>query len=72
MNTRAPTTFSAEPEGIADTVCQWILSATRMMNPTVSTAVTTVITACIRMIRSKPMTPPATVIALTTISGWPG
>src|ERR1017187_2758815 len=68
VNTRAPMSFSAEPPGIADTVCQWILSATSAMNPPVSTAVPTVITACIRMIRSKPITPPATVSALTTTS----
>ena len=56
------------PPGIADTVLQWILSTTRMMKPTVSTAVTIVITDCIRMIRSKPITPPKMVSATTTIS----
>ena len=39
-----------------------------MMKPTVSTAVTIVITDCIRMIRSKPITPPKMVSATTTIS----
>src|SRR5579863_3470080 len=38
------------------------------MNTTVRTPVTQVITDCIRMIRSKPITPPITVSALTTIS----
>src|SRR5580700_2917050 len=60
--------FSGDPAGIALTACQWILSATRPMKTTVSTAVTMVITDCIRMIRSKPITPPATVSAATTIS----
>ena len=58
----------ASPLGIADTVLQWILSMTRTMKPTVSTAVTIVITDCIRMIRSKPITPPKMVSATTTIS----
>ncbi len=53
---------------MADTVCQWILSATSAMNTMVRMPVTQVITDCIRMIRSKPITPPATVSALTTIS----
>ena len=49
-------------------MCQWMWSATRMMNTTVSTPVIQVITDCMRMIRSKPITPPITVSALTTIS----
>src|SRR5262252_3239676 len=68
MNTRAPISAWPLPLGIADTVLQWILPTTRMMNPTVSTAVTIVITDCIRMIRSKPITPPKMVSATTTIS----
>src|SRR6516164_6491683 len=68
MNTRAPISAWPLPLGIADTVLQWILSMTRMMNPTVSTAVTIVISDCIRMIRSKPITPPKMVSATTTIS----
>ena len=68
MNTSAPMIFSAEPAGMAATTCQWILSAASTMNITVSTPVTTVMTACMRMIRSKPMTPPPTVSAVTTIS----
>src|SRR6266487_2361589 len=67
MNTSPPITASAEPDGSADTVDQWILSATRMMNTTVSTPVTTVMTVCRRMIRSKPITPPKMVSATTTI-----
>ena len=61
-------TASAEPLWIPDTVDQWILSATRMMNTTVSTPVTTVMTVCMRMIRSKPITPPKMVSATTMIS----
>ena len=38
------------------------------MNTTVSTPVTMVITVCMRMIRSKPITPPKMVSATTTIS----
>ncbi len=38
------------------------------MKVTVSTAVTTVITVCIRMIRSNPITPPKMVRATTTTS----
>ena len=53
---------------MADTADQWILSADRMMKPIVSTAVTMVITVCIRMIRSNPITPPAIVSPVTTIS----
>jgi hypothetical protein len=53
---------------MAAAVCQWILSMTSTMNMTVRTPVTTVMTACMRMIRSKPMTPPPTVSAVTTIS----
>src|SRR5215470_4086955 len=68
MNTRAPMSDSPLPLGIADTVLQWILSTTRMMKPTVSAAVTIVITDCIRIIRSKPITPPKMVSATTTIS----
>ena len=46
-----------EPPGSADTVDQWILSATRM-NITVSTPVMIVMTVCMRMIGSKPITAP--------------
>ena len=60
--------FCGDPDGIADTVCQWILSATSAMNTTVRMPVIQVITDCMRMMRSKPITPPATVSALTTIS----
>ncbi len=60
--------FCGEPAGIADTVCQWMWLATRAMNTRVRMPVTQVITDCIRMIKSKPITPPATVSALTTIS----
>ena len=60
--------FSGEPAGIADTVCQWMWLATRAMNTMVRIPVTQVITDCIRMMRSKPITPPTTVSALTTIS----
>src|SRR6266851_4519995 len=67
MNTRPPMSDSTEPPGSADTVDQWILPATRTMNITVSTPVTIVITVCIRMIRSKPITPPKMVSATTTI-----
>ena len=59
--------FCGEPAGIADTVCQWMWLATSAMNTMVRTPVTQVITVCMRMIRSKPSTPPATVSALTTI-----
>ena len=41
---------------------------TKAMNTTVSTAVTIVITVCMRMIRSKPITPPPMVSAATTSS----
>src|SRR5690349_13619793 len=51
-----------------DTVDQWILSATSAMNTTVATPVTMVIQVCIRMIRSKPITPPRMVSATTMIS----
>src|SRR5215475_15432138 len=68
MNTRAPMSAWPSPLGTADTALQWILSMTRMMKPTVSAAVTIVITDCIRMIRSKPITPPKMVSATTTIS----
>ena len=60
--------FCGDPAGMADTVCQWILSATSATNTTVRIPVTQVITDCMRMIRSKPITPPATVRALTTMS----
>ena len=53
---------------MADTACQWILSATSAMNTTVNTPVTMVIQACSRMIRSKPITPPKMVSATTRIS----
>src|SRR5215471_12939830 len=43
-------------------------SATRMQYTTVSTPVTIVMTVCIRMMRSKPITPPKMVSATTTIS----
>ncbi len=68
VNTSAPMRFSVEPDGMADTVLQWILSATSTTKTTVSTAVTTVMTVCMRMIKSKPITPPAMVSAVTTIS----
>jgi len=61
-------TASAEPLWMPDTVCQWILSATSAMNTTVATPVTMVITVCIRMIRSKPITPPKMVSPTTMIS----
>ncbi len=61
-------TASAEPPWMADTVCQWILSATSAMNTTVDTPVTMVIQVCSRMIRSKPITPPKMVSATTMIS----
>src|SRR5258708_39457511 len=67
MNTRPPMSDSAEPPGSAETLDQWILSATRTMNITVSTPVMIVITVCMRMIRSKPITPPKMVSATTTI-----
>jgi hypothetical protein len=53
---------------MADTRCQWILSATRAMNTTVNTPVTIVIQVCSRMIRSKPITPPKMVSPTTKIS----
>src|SRR5258708_1209707 len=68
MNTRPPMSDCAEPPGSADTADQWILPATRTMNTTVSTPVTIVITVCIRMIRSKPITPPKMASATTTIT----
>ena len=68
MNTSAPMSSWVEPPLIADTVCQWILPATRAMNTTVNTPVITVIQVCSRMIRSKPITPPNTVSATTRIS----
>src|ERR1051326_1198373 len=68
VNTSAPTTASKEPPGMADTAGQWILSATSAMNTTVATPVTMVIQVCMRMIRSKPITPPKMVSATTTIS----
>src|SRR6266571_5700860 len=68
VNTSAPMTASAEPPWMPDTVCQWILSATSAMNTTVNTPVTRVIQVCIRMIRSKPITPPRMVRATTMIS----
>ena len=43
-------------------------SATSAMNTTVATPVTMVITVCIRMIRSKPITPPKMVSPTTMIS----
>ena len=61
-------TASAEPLWMPDTVCQWMWSATSAMNTTVNTPVTMVITVCIRMIRSKPITPPTMVSATTMIS----
>src|SRR6266849_5424660 len=64
VNTSAPMMAWAEPLWMADTVCQWILSATSAMN----TTVTMVIQVCIRMIRSKPITPPKMVSATTMIS----
>src|SRR5579859_7387463 len=68
MNTSAPMRACASPPSIADTVCQWILSATRAQNTTVNMPVTIVMTVCMRMIRSNPITPPKTVSATTTIS----
>src|SRR2546423_10222021 len=61
-------TASAEPLWRPDTVDQWILSATSAMNTRVATPVTTVIQVCMRMIRSKPITPPRMVSATTMIS----
>src|ERR1039457_2158529 len=68
MNTSAPMSSCFVPPWMAATVCQWILSATSPMNTTVKTPVTIVIQVCIRMIRSKPITPPKMVSATTTIS----
>src|SRR5580704_14451542 len=67
-STSAPMTACAEPLWMPDTVCQWILSATSAMNTTVNTPVMMVIQVCIRMIRSKPITPPKIVRATTMIS----
>src|SRR4249920_4156008 len=61
-------TASPDPPWMPDTVCQWILFATSAMNTTVATPVTMVIQVCIRMIRSKPITPPRMVRATTMIS----
>jgi len=58
MNARPPMSACVEPPGSADTVDQWILSATRMMNITVSTPGMIVMTVCMRMIGSKPIMPP--------------
>src|ERR1700735_1728995 len=68
VNTSAPMSSCVVPPLMADTVCQWILSATSAMNTTVNTPVTIVIQVCIRMIRSKPITPPKMVSATTMIS----
>ena len=68
MNTSAPMRSWIVPALRADTVCQWILSATSAIKTTVNTPVTIVIQVCIRMIRSKPITPPKMVSATTTIS----
>src|ERR1700685_547983 len=68
VNTSAPIRSCAVPPLMADTVCQWILSATKAMNTTVNTPVTIVIQVCSRMIRSKPITPPKMVSATTRIS----
>ena len=67
MNTSPPISACAEPPGSADTADQWILPATRMMNITVSTPVMIVMAVCMRMIRSKPITPPKMVSPTTTI-----
>src|SRR5580693_6958817 len=68
VNTRAPIRSCVVPLWMADTVCQWILSATSAMNTTVNTPVTIVIQVCSRMIRSKPITPPKMVSPTTRIS----
>src|SRR4051794_238885 len=64
----APMNTAADPEGADVTADQSISLATRIRYTTVSTPVTTVITVCMRMIRSKPSTPPATTRAATTSS----
>ncbi len=58
----------AEPEGMCETTCHLMWFRVRMMKKTVSTPVTTVITACMRIMRSKPMTPPPTIRAPMTTS----
>ena len=68
VNTSAPIRSCVDPLWMADTVCQWILSATRAMNTTVNTPVTIVIQVCSRIIRSKPITPPKMVSPTTMIS----
>src|SRR5882724_6449651 len=68
VKTSAPTMSSIEPPLTEDTADQWILSATNAMKTTVNTPVTMVIQVCMRMIRSKPITPPKIVSATTTIS----
>jgi hypothetical protein len=63
--TSAPITSCTGPAGTPDTTAQWIRPTASTRNITVSTAATTVITSCIRMIRSNPMIPPKIVRATT-------
>ena len=65
VNTSAPMTFCTGPAGSPDTAAQWIRPAASTRNITVSTAVTSVIATCMRMIRLNPMTPPKIVSATT-------
>src|SRR6478609_3438794 len=68
MNTSAPMNAWAVPEGSAVTAAVSMWSRTSSTYPTVRTAVTTVMTVCIRMMRSNPKTPPAMMSAATTTS----
>src|SRR5271154_5807688 len=65
--TSAPMSAWKCPLDTCDTTCQWTCLNVRMMNMTVRTPVMTVMTACIRMIRSKPMTPPTMINAAMMI-----
>src|SRR6185437_676446 len=66
-NTSAPMTDCTGPGRSPDTTVQWIRPTASTRNITVSTPVTTVITICIRMIRSNPMTPPK-IVRTTTMA----
>src|SRR3954452_2134442 len=62
----APMKTAAEPDGTEVADDQSTSVATRPRQTTARTPVTTVMTVCIRMIRSKPRMPPPTTRAATT------
>ncbi len=65
-NTSAPMVDWNDPECTWLTMCHWTCLNVKAMKTMVSTPVKTVMTACMRMIRSKPITPPPVMRAATT------